>query len=659
MEDRLFQAALQHHRQGRLSQAKEIYQQILGVNPDHPPALHLLGQLEHRIGRSEAAVRLIYKAISLKPNSAMFCDLGAVLKAQGKLDAAVESYYQALALKPDDTNVHNSLGAIFYTQNRLDEAIHHYRTATLLDPGYFEALINMGLALKMQGRLDEAAESFRRAISIKPDYPEAHFNLGSTLNDLGLPDEAILSYQRALSINPNFVEAHCELGELLQMQGRLDEAEARYRHALKIKSDYAPGVTAPPPLTALLSFGRSGTMFFHSLFDGHPELATLPGIYFHRWFKMDNWQRFAPDCTQSGWHERLVAMICEEYQPIFDARSKKNLFGRPFSNSNWQAKDHGFMEMGADRSQPFVVDQSAFAATLLALLKPLHFVSAKDCFELIHRAFEIAVRCNNASAAQSNGHIFYHIHNPRPYELAHFLQHYPEARLLHLIRNPVQSMESWMLEGLNAVKDSEGYGTRKTENKISNCLSYMASNMLYMFKQLQSPFNRLDGSCGVRLEDVKRDAHKVMPRIAAWMGISDHHALYESRFCGMQYWGPASKAIGKITGFDTKSIDQPTGRLLGERDILIFETLFWPLLHLYGYTEQNATDFRRQLAQIRPWLDEPFEFETRLYGEMRGHTCALNELPPYRRLHGHLRQVWSVLDRAGTYHSMTQPLKLS
>ena len=37
--------ALQHHTAGRLSQAENIYQQILQSHPDQPHALHLLGGL--------------------------------------------------------------------------------------------------------------------------------------------------------------------------------------------------------------------------------------------------------------------------------------------------------------------------------------------------------------------------------------------------------------------------------------------------------------------------------------------------------------------------------------------------------------------------------------------------------------------------------------
>ena len=369
---------------------------------------------------------------------------------------------------------------------------------------------------------------------------------------------------------------------------------------------------------------------------------------------------FAPDLAKPDWREHLIAKVIEEYQPFFNARSKNNVAGKPFGNTNWLAKDQGFTNMGPDQSQTFVVDQKSFADTFLFLSKPFSSIGIQECFELIHRAFEISARGNVISSNQKNSNIFYHIHNPDPYEYAHFLKHYPQSRSLHIIRNPVQSMESWMLSerSANLSRDEETKKDRRHVQSIYHWIK-MVTKIVAMFKQLQSPFNVQVHSRGVRLEDVKRNAHDVMPKIAAWVGIPDHPAFYESSFCGFQYWGPSSKEAGNITGFDTKAIDLPIGRLLGSRDILIFETLFWPFSYKYGYTKVGAEEFRRQLAEIRPWLAEPLEFERRLYDELFDYSCALEELTPYIRLHELLSRLWETLNQDGTYRYMVKPLELA
>ena len=57
--------AVQHHNEGRLSQAESIYNQILQSDPNQPIALHLLGVIARQVGKNDTAVDLITKAISI------------------------------------------------------------------------------------------------------------------------------------------------------------------------------------------------------------------------------------------------------------------------------------------------------------------------------------------------------------------------------------------------------------------------------------------------------------------------------------------------------------------------------------------------------------------------------------------------------------------
>ena len=158
---------------------------------------------------------------------------------------------------------------------------------------------------------------------------------------------------------------------------------------------------------------------------------------------------------------------------------------------------------------------------------------------------------------------------------------------------------------------------------------------------------------------MKQNYKNVLPQLASWMGVSDHPELYESSFCGLQYWGPVSN-IGNITGFDTKAIKQPLGRLFGPRDIEILETLFWPLSKLYDYTGLNEPDFWQKFREIRPWLDEPLEFENTLYSKLVsiGNKSNLKDLFPYKTFHSILLQHWEFLERKGTHQGIIQPLEL-
>lgn len=200
----LLSEAVRLHLAGNLSDAEQIYRQILQIEPCNADALHLLGVAAYQTGRHDLAVDMIGKAIVQNSGAASFHKShGNVYLAQGKWAEATSSYGRALSLKPDDAEAHKNLGG----------------------------------ALEKLGRLNEAAVAYEKAVSLKPDMAEVHGALGNILQTLGRFDAAITSYGRALVLKPDLVEVHNNLGTVLREQGRMEEAIASYRRALALKPD--------------------------------------------------------------------------------------------------------------------------------------------------------------------------------------------------------------------------------------------------------------------------------------------------------------------------------------------------------------------------------------------------------------------------------------
>lgn len=229
---KFIQEAVVHHQAGRLAQAEAIYQQVLQIEPNQPDALHLKGLIAHQVGNSELAVGLISKAVSIKPTSLMYSNLGLAFQALGKLDDAVENQQNALSIDPDCAEAYCNLGLAFHAKDKLDVAIASHQRALSIKSNYVEAHYNLGLAFHAQGKLDAAIESYQRALSIKPDYVEAHYNLGLAFHAQGKLDAAIEGYQQALLCNPGYTEANCNLGHAFRVQGKLDAAIESYKQAL-------------------------------------------------------------------------------------------------------------------------------------------------------------------------------------------------------------------------------------------------------------------------------------------------------------------------------------------------------------------------------------------------------------------------------------------
>lgn len=629
--------------------------------PNDLNLLNILGAVYNGLGRNEEAVSSFKQAIKHRPRHAiLYNNLGNSLTELGGYEEAICAYNKAIQLKPDYAEAYYNKGNILFAPFDHKGSINAFEKAQKFNANRDGSYIVCEDAVVSPDKYNEAIISFERAILIKAGLTESHYNLGRALQICGRYEEASNAYNKVIDLKENFFEAHHNLNLNLQESNQLKEANEHCYKLLK-KLSIKKSSNYHPPITALVVCGRPGSLFFHSLIDGHPEVATLPGVYLKGWFGLDFWQHFEPNFHKDDWREVLVAAFIEEYEPLFDANCPKNVRGKPFGETQWLSKTQGFLEMGSDTSQPFVLDIKIFRAKLLASLRPLHYIHSKEFFELIHRTFEIAIRGRNGISTQNNGHIFYHFHNPSLIERHLFLQHYPQAQFLVITRNPVQSLESLiMIQFQQNTLDHAAFPDKST-NEIYwlHIWRNLVQTITTLFLQITAFYNDQGCSRGIRLEDIKRDPKVVMPKIADWIGVSVHPSLYESSFCGLQYWGPFSKSTGKITGFDTKSIDQPLGKLLEPRDIIIFETLFWPYSNLYGYTDLDEKGFRTQLSHIRPWLQEPLEFEKMLFVNLSHGDRSIEEFADYKRLHRFLNQLWITLDKEGTYQGMPPPLELS
>lgn len=269
LKSKMRQALLQQQR-GDLGEAERLCNNIQLIEHDHADALHLLGMLMHRKGRSEEAHNLIARALKANARSVDACvDQGRVLTALKRHDEALasydlalavkpnhfdalmlrgntlyvltrndetlSSYDRALALKPSHAVTLNNRGSILLALNRCDEALKSYDRALAAKPDYADALSNRGCALEKLNRLDEALASYHRALTLRPDNADALYNRGNVLRKLRRYAEALASYDRVIALRPGHADAHNNRGQALRELMRFDQALASYDRALALQ----------------------------------------------------------------------------------------------------------------------------------------------------------------------------------------------------------------------------------------------------------------------------------------------------------------------------------------------------------------------------------------------------------------------------------------
>ncbi len=200
------QVGIQHHSNGNLAEAEQIYRKVLEADPNSAGAWHLLGVIAHQVGQQQVALEYITRAIELLPT---------------------------------DPGFHSNLGEVFRSLERRDEAILCYQKAIELQPNHAEAFSNLGNVLDELNRFDEARQALERALQIRPNYPAALSNLGNVYKGLRDPAQAEKYYREAIRSDPNFAQAHNNLGSLLETRNDLGGAEICFREAVRASPGFA------------------------------------------------------------------------------------------------------------------------------------------------------------------------------------------------------------------------------------------------------------------------------------------------------------------------------------------------------------------------------------------------------------------------------------
>jgi len=173
------------HSENKLAEVEPLYRQLLQRAPNHADGLHLFGVLHFQLGKREAAIPLIQKAVGLNPN---------------------------------DPGMQNNLGNALRDAWRCQEAIAHYDQATALKPDYGEAYSNKGTAYRALNRTRAAAECFAEAIKVTPDNPQPYFNLANIYLAVKRFQDAYTCFRKAFSLDPKMEMA---LGNLLLVKQQL------------------------------------------------------------------------------------------------------------------------------------------------------------------------------------------------------------------------------------------------------------------------------------------------------------------------------------------------------------------------------------------------------------------------------------------------------
>jgi protein O-GlcNAc transferase len=220
---------------GDLVAAASSYRAILERAPDRIDALDQLATIEVRLGHRHRAVKLLEKAVALRPdNAALQLHLGRLRGDFGDQETALRHFAKAIQLDPNFAEAYGALAWNFFALRRFRDAEAVARRALAIKSELAEVRFTLGRALAGQGRLGEAASVLREVVAALPKDAMAQLHLASTMED---PAEAVVVYRRALALDASLTAIHRMLGEAL----RRAEGDAAALPPLRRAVELVPG----------------------------------------------------------------------------------------------------------------------------------------------------------------------------------------------------------------------------------------------------------------------------------------------------------------------------------------------------------------------------------------------------------------------------------
>jgi tetratricopeptide (TPR) repeat protein len=283
---------------GDLAETRRLGSADVAAFPAKAEAHFLLGLAEAGLGRIQAAIAHLQRAISLEPQGefcAQLARLHVQVRQDGEAAAALKLAERAL---PEDALSRDTMGCVYARLGDHAASLPHFAEAVRQEPHNTEYRLNHATALHFLGLIDEAEAALEALIALAPGEARAHHLLASLRRQTpaanhidrlklvqGAPrDKLLIGYALAKELE--------DLGQREDAFERLSAANAGHRSTLDY--DFATDaanfdaierlwptvasapVTDPPTEAPIFIIGmpRTGTTLVDRILSSHPDVES-------------------------------------------------------------------------------------------------------------------------------------------------------------------------------------------------------------------------------------------------------------------------------------------------------------------------------------------------------------------------------------------------
>lgn len=232
--------AIQLADKGRKNEAFAIYRQIADSIPDDLETRGQFTRLCLSLGNIDSAIEILKDITHDYPQNAFYKGmLGGIYLHVGQLQEAESVLQQSIELDPNQWMVHADMGLVYGKLEQNEKGIHHLETAIKLKPSNPESYANLTNCLLGAGRYEEALTCGEKAIRLDPKNPNNYDNLARVLSHLGRLTEATSNFEKAIALDGTFGAAYLNFSRIKKFSEKdrsfIDKIEKQLQSSLPVE----------------------------------------------------------------------------------------------------------------------------------------------------------------------------------------------------------------------------------------------------------------------------------------------------------------------------------------------------------------------------------------------------------------------------------------
>lgn len=200
----LLDNAYNMHVSGNLVEAKNIYDQLLLINPESADVLNLLAQLYVSLKEYDNAIDTFNKAFKITQIIDIKISIAKVFIYKGEYNSAIK---ELDSIEVKDNNIINLLAFIYMKKSDYINAIKYYKKLIVRDNSNFVALYNISLCFSYLNKFEDSIKYALKALDKNSNDIDLLLHLSYLYESLNDKDKSLIYLKKAseISKNPNIL----------------------------------------------------------------------------------------------------------------------------------------------------------------------------------------------------------------------------------------------------------------------------------------------------------------------------------------------------------------------------------------------------------------------------------------------------------------------